>query len=288
MKKTVTLPTGESVPALGLGTWRIGNEAPKADAEVAALRHAIDIGFRLFDTAEMYGEGGAETVLGRALADALRTNAVKRDELVIVSKVYPHNANRREVPLACDRSRKRLGLDRIDLYLLHWRGDVPITETVEAFEDLKADGAIAHWGVSNFDIDDLLELEAIETPKHRVQCAANQVYYALDERGIEFSLAAYQRSLRMPTMAYCPLGGGDLVKDEALAAIGAARGATAAQVALAWLLSRPDVIAIPKAADAKHLDENLAAVEIELTADELAAIDQRFPAPTKKTTLAVV
>jgi diketogulonate reductase-like aldo/keto reductase len=288
MTKTVPLPTGESVPALGLGTWQMGDVASKADAEVAAIRHAIDTGWRLFDTAEMYGEGGAETVLGRAIADALRANAVKREELVVVSKVYPHHASRREVPLACARSRKRLGLDRIDIYLLHWQSDVPIEETVDAFEALKADGAITHWGVSNFDLDDVRELEGIATPKHRVACTTNQVYYALDERGIEFSLVPYQRSLRMPTMAYCPLGGGKLVRDKTLAAIGAARGATAAQVALAWLLTRPDVIAIPKAADKKHLDDNLAAAEIVLTAEELKAIDHAFPPPTKKTALAMV
>ena len=288
MNKTVPLPTGESVPALGLGTWQMGDVASKADAEVAAIRHAIDTGWRLFDTAEMYGEGGAETVLGRAIAEALRANAIRREDLMVVSKVYPHHASRKEVPRACDRSRTRLGLDRIDVYLLHWRSETPIDETVEAFEALKADGAIAHWGVSNFDIDDLRELEGVATPKHRVPCATNQVYYALDQRGIEFSLVPYQRSLRMPTMAYCPLGGGKLVKDETLTAIGAARGATAAQVALAWLLTRPDVIAIPKAADPKHLDDNLAAAEIVLTDEELKAIDEAFPAPTRKRALAMV
>jgi len=288
MTKTVALPTGESVPALGLGTWQMGNVESKAGAEIAAIRHAIDTGWRLFDTAEMYGEGGAETVLGRAIADALRANAVRREDLVVVSKVYPHHATRKEMPLACARSRERLGLDRIDLYLLHWQSDTPIDETVDAFEALKSDGAITHWGVSNFDLDDLRELEGIATPKHRVACATNQVYYALDERGIEFSLVPYQRSLRMPTMAYCPLGGGKLVRDETLAAIGAARGASAAQVALAWLLTRPDVIAIPKAADPRHLDDNRAALDIELTAEELDAIDEAFPPPTRKRALAMV
>jgi diketogulonate reductase-like aldo/keto reductase len=218
MTKTVTLPTGERIPALGLGTWRMGESAASRDAEVAAVRHAIDLGYRLFDTAEMYGEGGAETVLGRALADALRTNAVRREELVVVSKVYPHNADRKGVPAACDRSRKRLGLDVVDVYLLHWRGAVPLAETVDAFEALKARGAIREWGASNFDLDDLIELESIARPTlmakpGKLHCATNQIYYALDERGAEFSLLTYQQTLHMPTMAYCPLGRGSLASE---------------------------------------------------------------------------
>ena len=291
--KTVALPTGERVPALGLGTWQMGEAASRRDAEIAAIRHAIDAGYRLFDTAEMYGEGGAETVLGRALADAIRAGAVRREEVFVVSKVYPHNADRAGVPAACDRSRERLGLDAIDLYLLHWRGAVPLAETVDAFEALKARGAIREWGVSNFDLDDLRELESIAQPKltarpDKLHCATNQVYYALDQRGIEFSLLTYQRTLHMPTMAYCPLGRGDLATDPTLQELATARGVTAAQLALAWVIRGGDVIAIPKAVDLAHLDENIAAAAIELTDAELKTIDGAFAPPDRKEPLAMV
>ena len=288
MTKTVMLPTGEQVPALGLGTWMMGESAAASAAEIAAIRFAIEAGYRLFDTAEMYGEGGAETVVGKALADALRSNAVAREDVIVVSKVYPHHADIADAIAACDRSRKRLGLDSIDLYLLHWRGSVPLARTVDAFEQLKANGAIRHWGVSNFDVDDLRELEAVDTARRRPACATNQIYYALDERGAEFSLLAYQRTLHMPTMAYCPLGRGALAKDKMLARVAEARGATAAQIALAWVMRHPDVIAIPKAVGHKHLSENIAAAELVLSEDELAAIDAAFPPPSKKVPLAMV
>ncbi len=293
MNKTVALPTGERVSALGLGTWQMGESASTRDAEIAAILHAIECGYRLFDTAEMYGEGGAETVLGRALAEALRAGVVQRKDLLIVSKVYPHHADRKGVPAACDRSRKRLGLDVIDLYLLHWRGAVPLAEAVDAFEALKAQGAIREWGVSNFDLDDLIELEAIDRPRltakpGKLHCATNQIYYALDERGAEFSLLTYQQTLHMPTMAYCPLGRGSLADDATLQSLAAARGATAAQIALAWAIRAGDVIAIPKAVGHAHLAENIAAVEIELTAEELKAIDAVFVPPAEKRPLAMV
>lgn len=289
---TVALPSGERVPALGLGTWRMGEEARTRDAEIAAIRHAVDVGYRLFDTAEMYGEGGAETVLGRALADALRAGAIARDDVYVVSKVYPHHADRAGVAAACARSRARLQLDTIDLYLLHWRGAVPLAETVDAFEAEVAKGTIHAWGVSNFDVDDLVELANLDHPtltaRHKLRCATNQVCYALDERGIEFSLATYQRTLHMPVMAYCPLGQGGLATDATLAAIGEARGATAAQVALAWTMRHGDVIAIPKAVDPRHLTDNFGALAIALTDDELARIDAAWPPPTRKMPLAVV
>ena len=293
MKKTVALPTGERVPALGLGTWQMGESAAERAAEIAAIRHAVDLGYRLFDTAEMYGEGGAETVLGRALGDALRTGAVRRDALVVVSKVYPHHADRQGVPSACDRSRQRLGLDTIDVYLLHWRGSVPLAETVDAFETLKARGAIREWGVSNFDLDDLIELEAIDRPTlmakpGKLRCATNQIYYAPDERGAEFSLLTYQQTRHMPTMAYCPLGRGSLANDPAMQALAAARGATAAQIALAWTMRNGDVIAIPKAVGHDHLADNIAAVDVVLTPTECSAIDAAFAPPTHKRALAMV
>jgi diketogulonate reductase-like aldo/keto reductase len=288
---TVSLPSGERVPALGLGTWKMGESRRAGDREIAAIRHAIELGYRLFDTAEMYGEGGAETVLGHALADALATNAIRREDVFVVSKVYPHHSGRKGVPVSCDRSRKRLGLDTIDLYLLHWRGTVPLAETVDAFEAEKAKGTIREWGVSNFDVDDLVELEGVDpalTAKNKLRCATNQVCYALDARGADFSLTTYQRTLHMPVMAYCPLGQGSLANDPTLATIGAARGVTAAQIALAWTMRTGDVIAIPKAVDHAHLAENFRAAAITLTDEELAAIDAAFPAPMEKEPLAMV
>ena len=291
MTKTVVLPTGEAVPALGLGTWMMGESASAREVEIAAIRFAIECGYRLFDTAEMYGDGGAETVLGKALADAMRANAIRREDVMIVSKVYPHHADATGVPTACEKSRKRLGLDTIDVYLLHWRGSVPLAETVDAFEALKASGAIRHWGVSNFDADDLCELEAIDTvravSKSGPACATNQICYALDERGAEFSLFAYQRTLHLPTMAYCPLGRGALAKNKTLASLAETRGVTAAQIALAWVMRFPDVIAIPKAVDHAHLSQNIAAADITLTEAELVEIDAAFKPPSKKAPLAM-
>ena len=293
MDKTVALPTGEKVPALGLGTWKMGESSSTRDAEIAAVRYAIECGYRLFDTAEMYADGGAEQMLGRALADAFRANDVDRDEVFVVSTAYPQNAGRIGVPAACDRSRKRLGLDTIDGYLLHWRGSVPIAETVDAFEAQKMQGAIREWGVSNFDIDDLIELEGIDQPTStaktgKLHCAANQVYYALDERGAEFGLLPYQRTLQMPTMAYCPLGRGTLAADRTLMALASSRGVTAAQVALAWVLRHADVIAIPKAVNLSHVRENIEAASIVLGDVEMETIDRAFPPPVEKTPLAMV
>ncbi|HKW83335.1 MAG TPA: aldo/keto reductase [Burkholderiaceae bacterium] len=283
--RTVTLPDRSTrVPALGLGTWRMGEVARRRQDEVAALRLAIELGYRLIDTAEMYGEGGAEQVVGQALAEALRAGTLSRDELFIVSKVYPHNASRAGVVAACERSRKRLGLDRIDLYLLHWAGSYPIAETIAGFETLCEHGRIAHWGVSNFDADDM---ESVVTATHGQRCAANQVYYSVAQRAPEFALLPWQRARGMPLMAYCPIDQGDLASSRALQALADARGATAAQLALAWLVAQPGVIAIPKAVREDHLRENLAAADQTLTEGELAAIDKLFPAPRKKTALAM-
>jgi len=277
---TVELPGGESVPALGLGTWRMGESAGSRRAEVDAVHLALEIGYRLIDTAEMYGEGGAEEVVGEALA----RGPVRRDEVLVVSKVYPHNAGRRGTVAACERSLKRLRTDRIDLYLLHWRGSVPLAETVAAFEHLRDAGRIRYWGVSNFDVDDLRELCDVDGGE---RCAANQVYYSAGQRGIEFDLLPWQRQHRLPTMAYCPIEQGALAASRPLRAIARARGLTAAQVALAWVLRQPDVIAIPKAVQATHLRENLAAASIALSAAELAQIDAAFPVPRRKRRLAM-
>jgi diketogulonate reductase-like aldo/keto reductase len=278
--RTVSLPDGETVPALGLGTWRIGESALHRRAEVDAVRYALELGYRLIDTAEMYGEGGAEEVVGEALA----RGPVRRDEVFLVSKIYPHNASRKSTLAACERSLKRLRTDRIDLYLLHWRGSVPLAETVAAFEHLRSHGRIRHWGVSNFDIDDLRQLWAVDDGE---RCAANQVYYSAGKRGIEFDLLPWQRQRRVPAMAYCPIDQGALAQSAPLQAIARSRGATAAQVALAWVLRHPDVIAIPKAVQAAHLSDNLAAASMALSAAELTQIDAAFPPPARKRPLAM-
>jgi diketogulonate reductase-like aldo/keto reductase len=287
--RTVHLPAGEQVPALGLGTWRMGESARNRRAEVDAVRLALQLGYRLIDTAEMYGDGGAEEVVGEALAHG----PLRRDEVFLVSKVYPHNASREGTLAACDRSLKRLRTDRLDLYLLHWRGSVPLSETVAAFEQLREQGRIRHWGVSNFDVDDLRELFDVDDLRELFdvdsagRCAANQVYYSASERGIEFDLLPWQHQHRLPAMAYCPIDQGALARSTPLQAVAKARGVTAAQVALAWVLRRPDVIAIPKAVQAAHLRENLAAASIELSAAELAQIDAAFPPPARKRRLAM-
>jgi diketogulonate reductase-like aldo/keto reductase len=282
--RSVRFPDGTAVPALGLGTWRIGESARTRRAEIAAVRRALEIGYRLIDTAEMYGEGGAEEVIGAALKDAFAAGEVRREDVFVVSKVYPHNASRAGVPAACERSLKRLGLDRIDLYLLHWRGAVPLAETVAAFEALKERGLIRHWGVSNFDVDDLKALARVTNGEN---CAANQIYYSASQRGAEFALLPWQRERRMPAMAYSPIDQGAAARDRTLKAIGARHGASAAQIALAWVLRQPDVIAIPKAVRDAHLRENWAAASIALTPQDLAEIDRRFPPPARKMPLAM-
>ena len=285
--RTLQLPTGGEMPVLGLGTWRMGEDAKRRADEVKAVREAIALGYRLIDTAEMYGEGGAETVIGQAIGEALRANDVRRDELFIVSKVYPHNASWRGTRDACERSLKRLGLDALDLYLLHWRGSHPLRETVAAMHSLVADGRIAHWGVSNFDVDDMEELEeaiGAEGPG----CAANQVYLSLGERGPEFSLLPWQRERGIPLMAYSPIDQGALAEDDGLAELAARLGVTAAQLALAAVIARPGVVAIPKAVRSAHLKENLAAAELKLDAATLAELDRLHPPPRRKTPLAMI
>jgi len=282
--KTLRLADGTLVPALGLGTWRMGETRRARVAEVAAVREAVQLGYRLFDTAEMYGEGGAESVLGEALNGAIAAGEVRRDELFLVSKVYPHNASRRGAVAACERSLGRLGLERIDLYLLHWRGAHALADTLAAFEQLEARGRIVRWGVSNFDLDDMRELFALDAG---ARCAANQVWYSAGQRGSEYALLPWLAEHGVATMAYSPIDQAALARHGALAAIGRRLGASAAQVALAWVLRRPGVIAIPKAVQATHLRENLAAATLELDAQALHAIDGAFPPPHAATPLAM-
>jgi diketogulonate reductase-like aldo/keto reductase len=232
----------------------------------------------------MYGEGAAEEIVGEAIAAALRSGSVTREQLFIVSKVYPHNATRTGVVAACERSRQRLGLDSIDLYLLHWRGSHALVDTVAGFETLRSSGRIRHWGVSNFDRDDMVEL--FGSPDG-TRCAANQVYYSLGERGAGFDLLPWLQHRGVPLMAYCPIDQGRLARDTTLRAIGGRHGASAAQVALAWVVGQPGASAIPKAVREAHLRENLGAASLQLTRDDLIAIDAHFAPPRRRTPLAM-
>lgn len=273
--RTLTLADGSEVPVIGQGTWHMGENPAERSREVAALRLGIELGMSLIDTAEMYGEGGAEEVVGEAIRN-------RRDRVFLVSKVYPHNASRRGVPEACERSLRRLGTDCIDLYLLHWRGQYPLAETVEAFERLREQGKIRRWGVSNFDLDDMHELGA-------PACAANQVLYNPGERGIEFDLLPWCQARGMPIMAYCPLGqGGELLRHRAVVEVARRHGAQPAQVALAWALRQPGVLVIPKSSNPSHLRANASAAALELTPADLGILDGAFTPPIRLRPLQMV
>ncbi|MBK1661607.1 aldo/keto reductase [Paracraurococcus ruber] len=273
----VILPDGTEVPALGQGTWHMGERRSDRAAEARALRLGLDLGMTLIDTAEMYAEGGAEEVVAEAMAG-------RREEVFLVSKVYPHNAGGRKLEQALGRSLQRLRTDRLDLYLLHWRGSIPLSDTVEAMERMRAAGKILRWGVSNLDVDDLEELGPA-----LAGCAADQVLYNLEARGIEFDLLPFCRQRGMPLMAYSPVGqGGSLLRDAALKRVAARHGVTPAQAALAWTLRGPGVISIPKAADPDHVRQNAAARDLRLAPEDLAALDAAFPPPTRKRSLAML
>ncbi|MCW5660719.1 MAG: aldo/keto reductase [Burkholderiaceae bacterium] len=276
--------SGESWPPLGLGTWRFGEDPSISEQEVAAIRDAVEIGYRVFDTAEMYGEGGAEEVLGRALADEMRSQGVRREQLLVVSKAYPYHADVAGLRRACDASRRRLQLDTIDLYLLHWRGETPLAETIEGFQRLQHAGAIRHWGVSNFDIDDMRDLAGLKSGD---ACAANQVYYSLSERGVEFDLLPWLRQHGIALMAYCPIDGGRITSNPALKKLAASHGVSAAQLALAWLLRQPQVMAIPKAGRKAHLLDNWNSQRLQLPNAVWQELEALFPAPTRKRSLAM-
>jgi len=267
----VTLKSGDKVPVLGLGTWRMGERKAERAAEVAAIKLGLDLGIRLIDTAEMYGEGGAEEMLAEAMAG-------RRDDIFLVSKVYPHNASRKGAVAACERSLKRLKTDRLDLYLLHWRGSVPLAETVEAFETLKQDGKIRQWGVSNLDAGDMDELAGVPNGK---DCVSNQVLYHLDSRGIEWAVLPKCQKAEIVVMAYSPLGQGPLLRKLALKKIADKHGTDPAAVALAWVLRHPGMITIPKAVKPDHVRANLKALEVKLDAEDLKALDAAFPPPKR-------
>jgi diketogulonate reductase-like aldo/keto reductase len=276
--RAVTLRSGEQVPALGQGTWYMGEDRRRAAEEAAALRLGIDLGMTLIDTAEMYGSGGAEEVVARA-AEGMR------DQLFIVSKVYPHNASRAGVVAACERSLKRLATDRIDLYLLHWRGSIPLAETLEGFQRLERDGKIRHHGVSNFDRADMAEWVGLSGGE---TVAADQVLYNLSRRGPEWDLVPWCRERGIAIMAYTPLGQGRMLGNPALAEIARRSGATPAQIALAWLLRQEGTIVIPKASRPEHVRENRGALDIALTEEDLTALDRAFPPPKGKSSLGML
>jgi diketogulonate reductase-like aldo/keto reductase len=278
MDQPVTLPNGEAIPALGQGTWQMAEDASRRTQEINALRLGLELGMTLIDTAEMYGEGAAEELVAEAIAG-------RRDEVFLVSKVYPHHASRSGVVQACERSLKRLRTDRLDLYLLHWRGSVPLEDTVAGFEELRRSGKIRHWGVSNFDTRDMEELAQVPDGAN---CATNQVLYNVTRRGPEFDLIPWMAAHRMPLMAYSPIEQGRLPQSDALKAIGEKHGASAFQLALAWLLQQPGVIAIPKAGRPDHVRDNQRALEITLTPEELKAIDAQFPPPRRKRPLEMI
>ncbi len=275
--KTVTLPAGERVPAFGLGTWKMGDPANRRK-ELASLRLGLERGATLIDTAEMYGEGLAEQLVGEAIAG-------QRDQVFVVTKVYPHNATRKGVPAACERSLRRLRTDRIDLYLLHWRGSVPLAETIEAFMRLQADGKIRYYGVSNLDRADVHELMSVPGGP---EIQTDQVLYNLDRRGIEWDLMPGLREHRIPVMAYSPIEQGQLLRDRRLVEFARGASMTPSQAALAWLLSKDDVIVIPKTGRRDRLQENLGALEHTLTAGQLAELDRLFPPPRGPEPLAML
>lgn len=276
--KTTTMPCGETLPVLGQGTWRMGEDARRRTEEANALKLGLDLGVTLIDTAEMYGDGGAEEVVADAIAG-------RRDEVFLVSKVLPSNASRSGVPLACERSLRRLRTDRIDLYLLHWRGRVPLAETVGALEDLRAAGKIRHWGVSNFDADDMEELVGVAGGD---KAQTNQVLYNLSRRGLEFDLAPWSLQRGMPLMAYSPVDQGALARNTRLGGVAGRHGVTPAQIALAWVMAQPGTIAIPKAVRPEHVRQNVEALGVTLSTADLAELDRAFPAPTRKSPLEMI
>ncbi|MDO1584446.1 aldo/keto reductase [Rhizobium oryzicola] len=274
----VSLSSGIQIPSLGIGTWKMGEDHRHRASEIAALQAAIDQGMTVIDTAEMYGEGAAEEVVGEAIVG-------RRDDVFLVSKVYPWNASRRGVIEACERSLHRLGTDRLDLYLLHWRGEHPLEETVGGFEDLKAAGKIGAWGVSNFDVDDMEELISVPGGEY---CAANQVLFNLARRGIEYDLLPWCQQRSIPIMAYSPIEQGRLLRHPELVRIAKTYQATPAQVALAFVLEREGVVAIPKTSSVARVAENRGAIDLDISDEDWDALDDAFPPPTRKQALAMI
>jgi diketogulonate reductase-like aldo/keto reductase len=273
----VTLPQGEALPQLGQGTWHMAEHPRHRKFEINALRVGMDLGMTLIDTAEMYADGGAEELVGAAIEG-------RRDDVFLVSKVLPQHATFHGMQIACQKSLRRLRTDRIDLYLLHWRGNVPLGETVEAFQHLVRVGMIRHWGVSNFDVADLEELRAVGG----AAVQTDQVLYNLSRRGIEYDLLPWCRDRSIPITAYSPIEQGELVVHPAVERVAKRHDASTAQIALAWVLRKPGVIAIPKAATEAHVRINFGALRIHLTAPDLRELDEAFPPPSKKIPLEIL
>ena len=276
--KTVRLPSGERVPALGQGTWNMGDKKRERAHELAALRLGLDLGITLIDTAEMYGDGNAEELIAEAIEG-------RREEVFLVSKVLPQNATHRGTIKACEGSLRRLKTDRLDLYLLHWREKLPLEGTLSGFERLLQDGKIRYWGVSNFDVADMEELEELSGGS---EVTTNQVLYNLTRRGIEFDLMPWCRERNVPIRAYSPIEQGRLLKKAALKKIASRHGVHPSQLALAWVLRHDDVIAIPKAANPEHVQDNFRALDLRLSKHDFLELDEAFPPPTKKVPLETI
>ncbi len=279
--RTLTLPSGQTIPILGMGTWQMGENPKHRQREIDALRRGFELGLSLIDTAEMYGEGGAEEVIGQALLSG-KADANRRSDLFLVSKVYPHNASKRGAIAACERSLKRLNTDYLDLYLLHWRSSIPLAETLDAFQTLQQSGKIRSYGVSNFAVKDM---EAAIHQPGGSGITTNQVLYNLMRRGIEWDLLPWCRQHQMPIMAYSPIEQGRLLTHPILKAMAQSRHVTAAQVAIAWLLHQDHVIVIPKSSRIEHVEQNRAALDLQLSGDELNTLNAAFPSPTQPTPL---
>lgn len=283
LKQTITLPDGTLLPAIGQGTWNMGDDASRRTEEIAALQAGIDAGMTLIDTAEMYGEGRSEELIGEAIRG-------RRDEVFLVSKVYPHHAGGKKLVQSCEQSLKRLGTDHLDLYLLHWRGRIPLQETVEGMQRLIEDGKIRRWGVSNLDVDDMNELMRI---KGAEQCAVNQVLYHLGSRGIEYDLLPWQQEHRMPVMAYSPLAQAgslrrELIQHPVVQQIADEQDAEPFQIMLSWCIRSGSVMAIPKASTVEHASSNAEAANIKLSEQQLRQLDEAFPAPQHKVPLDMI
>lgn len=284
MENSVVFPNTRQVLNLGQGTWGMGEDSSKREAEIKALRTGIDQGITLIDTAEMYADGKAELIVGEAIAP------YDRDDLFLVSKVYPHNANKERMFESCEQSLKRLGVDYLDLYLLHWRGDVPLQETVNCFEELKSQGKIKDWGVSNFDVEDMKELLALKNGRH---CQVNQVLYHIASRGIEVELTAYLKKHNIPVMAYCPIIGQEpgvkknVSENNVVKKIADTHGITTIQLVLAFVMQQDNMIAIPKAGSKEHVIQNTQVLEINLTTQEISMLNEEFPVPDRRVPLDV-
>ena len=272
---------GLQIPVLGQGGWAIGDNSPKAASEIAALRRGLELGLTLIDTAEMYGAGRSEILIGQAL------QGIKREEYILVSKVYPYNAGKANIFASCDASLNRLGVDYLDIYLLHWRGTIPLAETVECMEQLVEIGKIKRWGVSNFDVSDMEELWSIPSGKN---CAVNQVLYHLDSRGIEYDLIPWTKEHGVAIMAYCPLAQAgavtrmhkDMLTDKTLVAVAGKYGISVTQLLLAFTLKQSNVSAIPKAGSRLHVEENAAVLKVSIAQEDWAIVDKEFLPPTSK------